>query len=244
MSTHGENRSAVSQRGGTLTARSIKLLNTALAGSVPLNLSEKTASWWVEDTGGKECLADEVQKVLFHPPTVANEVAHWVRFYKFLLQRQVAFPGLEKHSCNAKNSIFIPEVKNQTRFEADLQECCKKFFPMTYKPEPTQGTLGGNRFREGKTYMIQVDQKESDAWPASMTEGHEVTLTELLARELYFYFRGIRRPKECSMYAMGSWVADNRVPALRWTTHGLRLEFFQRSALKYHCFWGLQVLNT
>jgi hypothetical protein len=239
MNKHGEDRSA---KPGAITAKSFKMVAVGLLEAIPLNLPEATARWWVGQQGG-ELLIPEIQKILWNPPNIRSEAKRWSRFYKFLLQKDVSFDAPEMELQPAENWIFIPD-EDPVRFEDELQLSCARFFP-AYKKEPTTGTLGGNAHREGKKYMVRVEQEDAGtSFPLSPTEGMEVTLAELLARELYFYYRGVRRPSGNKMCAVGSLFDDGKVPAIRWSSGGLELLRCERGACNYRCLKQLQVLDS
>jgi hypothetical protein len=242
MNKHGEDQSAESRKPDSITATSLKMLGVGMVEAIPLNLPEAIAKWWVGQQGG-ELLIPETQKLLWNPPNIRSESKRWSRFYKFLFNRDVSFDAPAKMELEAaENWIFIPD-EDPVRFEDELQACCARFFP-AYKKEPTTGTVGGNTDREGKKYIIRVEQEDAGASsPLSPAEGMEVTLAELLSRELYFYFRVGRRPSGNKMYAVGSLFDDGKVPALRWSSGALELLRCERGAANYRCLKQICTLD-
>lgn len=243
MTKNREDRSAQPITSSAITPTRFKLMAVGLVEAIPPELPEDLARWWTGDQGGK-LLIPEIQKVLWNPPTIRSEAKRWSRFYKFLLHRDVVFhlPPKYEHQA-AEGWIFILD-DDPEYLENKLQSCCREFFP-AYDRKQTVGTVGGNKFREGKKYLVRVEQEEAKTcFPLSITEGTEVTLAELLARELYFYFRGARRPKSDRVYyAPGSWFEDGKVPAIQWTEHGLELLRLERSDVRCRCLRQIQVLD-
>lgn len=240
MGKHRTDQSAKPAEARVISAVGLKMIASQLVESIPTNLPEETAVWWTTAGNGHHLLTPEIQRVLWNPPTVENEAKHWSRFYQIMLGITVSFPRPTLGSLPADSWIFIPPM-DPFGFEFVLQKRCAEFFP-SFKMEMTIGTVG-DITRLGGKYAINIRQEESNAFPISLKTGIEVTLAEILARELYFYFRGVRRPKNQWMYAMGSWFSDEKVPAVRWCSEGLVLSRFVRSNLKYHCWRGLSILD-
>jgi hypothetical protein len=241
MTKNREDRSAQPGKPDAITATLFKLLAVGAVEAVPDELPKETARWWTGGQGGK-LLISEIQKVIWNPPNIRREAKLWSRFYKFLFNRDVSFHVPEMELQPAENWIFVPDA-DPVRFEEELQSCCRKFFP-AYDRKQTIGAVGGNKFREGRKYIIRVEQEDTRTCFPAIAQGTEVTLAELLARELYSYFRGARRPKSDRVYyAPGSWFEDGKVPAICWTDAGLKLFQVDRTDAGCHCLKQLQVLD-
>lgn len=222
-----------------LDAARLKNLMLTAAEAIPTKLPPGMACWWEKQPSRPPALTKAIGDVIHHPPILRDMVESWRRFYAMMFNSKI--PNINEKTWNLDQLAdgFILVCKSLVRPESIFRLWCNS--PAIFNPDNTTTMLHINWQDVGKNrdylwYLICIEPITSRGHFEHGEDESGILFEELFLQQLYEYWLG--KPLSRSwLYADGSRVEGDLVPAIRWADNKMVVQTFHRRSIKKNMWY-------
>lgn len=228
-----------------LEAGVVKALMCAASQAIPTELRAETAEWW-NHLGRGKVLADAIGDTIHRPPTLANKLVHWRRFYVsvFDLDMPDVTAGKAKLDCDQLADDYVI-IGDDAGTAISANKLWRKF-PNIFSAEShllfrSSGHGAWQLFRNVSPqhhaynwHLVQMRPRDNRATDFECPNEDEqgILFRELFVQQLFCYWSGQPLVENRWLYSEGSRTAIGTVPAIMWSKSKMFIGSFPRKTIR------------